>query len=67
MKKDKKQEKKKKKSWPPQHELKALARCLLPAIREFYETDEGRKAFAEWEREDNGHAVPVRQKKGNDG
>jgi hypothetical protein len=33
----------------PDHEIEALARCFLPAIREYYETDEGKKAFAKWE------------------
>jgi len=35
----------------PDHEIEALARCFLPAIREYYETEEGKRAFAEWERE----------------
>ncbi len=30
----------------PKHEYEALARCLLPIMQEFYETDEG-KAFRE--------------------
>jgi hypothetical protein len=61
-----KKKKKNKESWLPQHELKSLARCLLPAVREFYETDEGRRAFAEWEQEGKGCAA-TGQKKGNDG
>lgn len=35
----------------PQHELEAFARCLLPSIEAFFETDEGQQAFAEWERQ----------------
>ena len=30
----------------PKHEYEALARCLLPIMQEFYESDEG-KAFRE--------------------
>jgi hypothetical protein len=41
----------KNKSGIPDHEIEALARCFLPAIREYYETEEGKRAFAEWERE----------------
>jgi hypothetical protein len=35
----------------PDHEIEALARCFLPYIREYYESEEGRIAFEEWERE----------------
>jgi hypothetical protein len=37
------------KSGVPDNEIEALARCFLPAIREYYETEEGKRAFAEWE------------------
>jgi hypothetical protein len=33
----------------PDHEIETLARCFLPCIREYYETEDGRKAFEEWE------------------
>ena len=32
----------------PQHEIDSLARCLLPAIIEYYETEEGKREFEEW-------------------
>jgi hypothetical protein len=32
----------------PQHEIDALARCLLPAMNAFFETEEGRREFEEW-------------------
>lgn len=32
----------------PRHELEALARCLLPDILAFFESDEGRREFEEW-------------------
>jgi hypothetical protein len=38
----------------PDPEIEMLARCFLPAVREYYETEEGKRAFAEWEREHGG-------------
>jgi len=32
----------------PQHEVEALARCLLPEIIKFFESEEGQREFAEW-------------------
>ena len=32
----------------PQHEIEALARCLLPEIQKFFESPEGKKEFEEW-------------------
>lgn len=32
----------------PQHEIEALARCLLPEIQKFFESEEGQREFAEW-------------------
>ena len=32
----------------PRHEIEALARCLLPTMRAFFESEEGQKEFAEW-------------------
>jgi hypothetical protein len=29
--------------------LEALARCLLPAIRSYFESDEGQRDFAKWQ------------------
>jgi hypothetical protein len=34
----------------PDHEIESLARCFLPYIREYYETEEGRKAYDAWKR-----------------
>jgi hypothetical protein len=28
--------------------MEALARVILPSIREYYESEEGRRALAEW-------------------
>ena len=32
----------------PVHEVDALARILLPKIQAFFESEEGRREFAEW-------------------
>ena len=32
----------------PRHEVEALARCLLPAIQKYFESEEGRREYAEW-------------------
>ena len=32
----------------PADAIEALARCLLPAIRSYFESGEGKAAFAEW-------------------
>lgn len=33
----------------PKHEWEAMARVLLPDIRAFFESEEGKREFAEWE------------------
>ena len=35
----------------PQHKIEAIARCLLPDIIAFYESEEGQREFAEWKRQ----------------
>ena len=35
----------------PRHEIEALARCLLPDIQKSFESEEGKKEFAEWKRQ----------------
>lgn len=32
----------------PKHELEALARCFLPDIQAFFETEGGKREFEEW-------------------
>ena len=32
----------------PDHEVEAIAECLLPAIRDFFESEEGQREFEEW-------------------
>lgn len=45
----------------PQYKIEAIARCLMPDILAFYESEEGQREFAEWKQrrevkgqEDNG-------------
>ena len=33
---------------PPKHEVDALARCILPAIQAYFNTEAGRSEFTEW-------------------
>ena len=35
----------------PKHELEILARHFLPQIQAFFESEEGKKEFAEWQTE----------------
>ena len=32
----------------PQYKIEAIARCLIPDILAFYESEEGQREFAEW-------------------
>lgn len=32
----------------PQYQIEAIARCILPDILAFYESEEGQREFAEW-------------------
>lgn len=35
----------------PQHEIESLARCLLPEIHKFFESEEGKREFDEWKKQ----------------
>jgi len=35
----------------PEHEIEALARCLLPEIQKFFKSEEGKQEFEEWKAE----------------
>ena len=35
----------------PDYAFKALAKCLLPKIQAYYESDEGKQALAQWEKQ----------------
>ena len=32
----------------PKHEIESLARCLLPEIIKFFESEEGKQEFEQW-------------------
>ena len=32
----------------PQHQIEAIARCIMPDILAFYESEEGQREFAAW-------------------
>ena len=32
----------------PQHQIEVIARCIMPDILAFYESEEGQREFAEW-------------------
>ena len=34
----------------PQHQIEAIARCILPDILAFYESKEGQREFSEWKK-----------------
>lgn len=35
----------------PQHAIETIARCILPDILAFYESEEGQREFEEWKRQ----------------
>lgn len=35
----------------PQHQIEAIARCIMPDILAFYESKEGQREFAEWKKQ----------------
>ena len=47
----------------PEHQVEAIARCLLPDILKFYESEEGQREFTEWKAQRE--AKQVRNGKGD--
>ena len=35
----------------PQHEVESLARCLLPEMRRYFESEEGKAELTKWKEE----------------
>ena len=35
----------------PQHQIEEIARCILPDILAFYESEEGQREFSEWKKQ----------------
>lgn len=42
----------------PDHVIESIARSLLPVIRSFYESEEGQRAFEEWQLRQKGSTEP---------
>jgi len=42
----------------PDDALEALARCLYPAMSAFFESDEGKHEFAEWQLRESTENIP---------
>ena len=34
----------------PQYQIEAIARCIMPDILAFYESEDGQREFAEWKK-----------------
>ena len=43
----------------PQYKIEAIARCIMPDILAFYESEDGQKEFAEWKRQQEAEKVGV--------
>jgi lactate dehydrogenase-like 2-hydroxyacid dehydrogenase len=46
----------------PQYKVEAVARCIMPDILAFYESEEGQKEFAEWKRQQESEKNGVERK-----
>jgi hypothetical protein len=51
---------------PPADAIEALARCLLPAIRSYFESDEGQFEFADWQARQNTEQATGREVKSDE-
>jgi hypothetical protein len=40
---------------PPADAIEALARCLLPGIHSYFESEEGQREFKEWQARQSQH------------
>ncbi len=38
----------------PDHVIESFARCILPAIRKYFDSEEGQREFAAWKAEKDG-------------
>lgn len=46
----------------PQHQIEAIARCIMPDILAFYESEEGQREFAEWKKQREAEQQEVKAK-----
>ena len=47
----------------PQYKIEAIARCLMPDILAFYESEEGQREFAEWKERREGSKREAKMKR----
>lgn len=46
----------------PQHQIEAIARCILPDILAFYDSEEGQMEFAEWKKQGEAEKKEIKAK-----
>lgn len=46
----------------PQYKIEAIARCIMPDILAFYESEDGQREFAEWKRQQEAEKNGVGEK-----
>ena len=46
----------------PQYKIEAIARCIMPDILAFYESEDGQKEFAEWKAQQEAEKGSVERK-----
>jgi len=46
----------------PQYKVEAIARCIMPDILIFYESEEGQREFAEWKAQREAEKLSVEGK-----
>ena len=46
----------------PQHSIEAIARCIMPDILAFYESEESQQQFAEWKKQREAEQQEVKTK-----
>ncbi|WP_066683510.1 hypothetical protein [Christensenella intestinihominis] len=49
----------------PQYKIEAVARCIMPDILAFYESEEGQREFAEWKAKRAAEKNGVERKQNN--
>ena len=47
----------------PQHQIEAIARCIMPDILAFYESEEGQREFGEWKKQREAERQEAKTKK----
>ena len=51
----------------PQYQIEAVARCIMPDILAFYESEEGQREFAEWKERREAEKREAKTKKARKG